>query len=177
MWFGKVFVDVARRLERLYDALETGKLELSDLAPRIQLLRQRQDQLQSAKEELQDRFADRKLELADLKLVREYFEDLRNVLLQSSLAERKAFIRSFVKEVKATSKEVELLYTIPLLPKGIVQDRAEVLSIVQLGSRCRSRTCETLINNKDCARCLKQSRMCDTLPQNGKIGKPKAVAT
>ena len=32
--------DVDRRLERLYDALETRKLRLMDLAPRIQQLRQ-----------------------------------------------------------------------------------------------------------------------------------------
>ena len=38
-------VDVDRRLERLYDALETGKIQLADLAPRIQQLRQRREQL------------------------------------------------------------------------------------------------------------------------------------
>ena len=32
-------VDVNHRLERLYDALETSRLELSDLTPRIQVLR------------------------------------------------------------------------------------------------------------------------------------------
>ncbi len=36
-------IDVGRRLERLYDALETGKIQLADLAPRIQRLRQRQE--------------------------------------------------------------------------------------------------------------------------------------
>ncbi|GAG98446.1 unnamed protein product, partial [marine sediment metagenome] len=40
--------NVNQRLERLYDALETGSLQLSDLAPRIQRLRQRQEQLHSA---------------------------------------------------------------------------------------------------------------------------------
>jgi len=37
------------RLERLYHALETGKLRLDGLAPRIQQLRYRQEQLQSKK--------------------------------------------------------------------------------------------------------------------------------
>lgn len=31
--------DVHRRLGRLYDAIETGKVEINDLAPRIQALR------------------------------------------------------------------------------------------------------------------------------------------
>jgi len=35
--------DVNRRLERLYDALETGKIQLVDLAPRIQQLRQQRE--------------------------------------------------------------------------------------------------------------------------------------
>ena len=33
--------DVNNRLERLYDALETGKIQIADLAPRIQQLRLR----------------------------------------------------------------------------------------------------------------------------------------
>jgi site-specific DNA recombinase len=35
--------DLDRRLERLYDALETGTIQLADLAPRIQQLRQRRE--------------------------------------------------------------------------------------------------------------------------------------
>ena len=37
--------DVNRRLERLYDAIETGKLDLDDMVIRIRELRSRQDQL------------------------------------------------------------------------------------------------------------------------------------
>jgi len=54
--------------------------------------------------------------------------------MQSSLAERRAFIRSFVKEVRVTDGKVLLLYKIPLPPEKIVKDWAEVLSIVQNGS-------------------------------------------
>ena len=45
--------------------------------------------------------------MADLKIVEDYAEELRNLLSNSSLAEQKAFIRSFVKEVKVTDKKVE----------------------------------------------------------------------
>jgi len=44
------------RLEKLYDALETGKIGLDDLSPRIQQLRHRQEQLQSQKWELEALF-------------------------------------------------------------------------------------------------------------------------
>ena len=37
--------DVKNRLSRLYDALEAGKIELNDLAPRIKELRARQKEL------------------------------------------------------------------------------------------------------------------------------------
>ncbi len=38
--------NVNSRLERLYDSLETGLMQVADLAPRIQHLRQRQEQLE-----------------------------------------------------------------------------------------------------------------------------------
>ena len=40
----KELMEANHRLSRLYDALETGKLALDDLAPRIQELRRRQEQ-------------------------------------------------------------------------------------------------------------------------------------
>lgn len=43
--------DVDRRLERLYEALETKKVDLDDLAPRIHELRQRRDLLERARQE------------------------------------------------------------------------------------------------------------------------------
>ena len=49
------------RLERLYDALETGKLRLDDLAPRIKELRYRQEQLQMSRHELEMLLSDTKV--------------------------------------------------------------------------------------------------------------------
>jgi DNA invertase Pin-like site-specific DNA recombinase len=125
--------DVDRRLERLYDALETGKIQLADLAPRIQQLRQRQEQLQTAKWEMEQQLSDRRVELADVETVAHCISDLRNLLNESSLAERKSFVRSFVKEVKVTGDEVLLTYTIPMLPGGVTEEKLPVLSIVHYG--------------------------------------------
>lgn len=41
-------------------------------------------------------------QLADIGLIEKYAEDLKNLLCDSSLAEQKSFIRSFVKEVRIT---------------------------------------------------------------------------
>lgn len=68
-----------------------------------------------------------------MKLVLDYADDLRSLLMNSSLAERKAFIRSFVEEVRVTGDEVVLSYKIPLPPDPLVADKAGVLTIVQLG--------------------------------------------
>ncbi len=140
--------DVNRRLERLYDALESGKFSLNDLSPRIQLLRHREDQLQAARLELEGLLSERRIQLADEKMVRSYVENLRDLLTNSSIAEQKAFIRSFVKEVRVTSKEVVLTYTIPLQPEGPLQETATVLDTVHSGERWGTRTPDTLIKSQ-----------------------------
>jgi len=126
--------DVNRRLERLYDSLETGKLSINDLAPRIQSLRHHQDQLEATREEILELQAGPRAELADIELLVKCVEDLRNLLAQGSLAEQKAFIHSFVKAITVADSEMVLTYTIPLPPEGILQERAGVLPIIQPGS-------------------------------------------
>ena len=132
--------DLNGRLERLYDAIETGKIQLADLAPRIQQLRQRQEQLQKARWELEQQLSDRRIELADMETVTHYVSDLHSLLNEGSLAERKSFIRSFVKEVKVTGDEVLLSYTMPILPRGLSEETLPVLSIVHDGGPLWSRT-------------------------------------
>ena len=131
---------INNRLERLYDALETGKLGLDDVAPRIQQLRYRQEQLQSRKWELETLLSDRRVELANLETVTCYVDDLRNLLEDSSLTDRKSFIRSFVKEVKVTGDEVLLTYTVSLPPQGISEERVGVLCSVHYGGEAGTRT-------------------------------------
>lgn len=53
---------------------------------------------------------------------RETFNRAHNLLRESSLTERRAFIRSFVKEVKVTGDEALLTYTLPLPPEGITKE-------------------------------------------------------
>jgi site-specific DNA recombinase len=127
-------------LERLYDALETGKIQLADLAPRIQQLRQRRERLQAARWEMEQQLSDRRVELADSETVARYVADLHDLLNESSLVERKSFVRSFVKEVKVTGNEALLTYTIPMLPRGIIEEKLPVLSIVHDGGAGGIRT-------------------------------------
>ena len=128
-------VDVNHRLERLYDAIETGKLNLDDLVVRIRELRSRQDQLQARRIEIESHMSDRKVELADLENITRYVDDLHELLKEGSLAERRTFIRSFVKEVRVTGNEALLSYSMPILPEKVTIEKDGVLPTVQYGGR------------------------------------------
>ncbi len=127
--------DTNKRLTRLYDALETNRLGMDDLAPRIQELRRRQIQLLSARAEFEQKLSDRRVYLADMETVTHYVQDLRNLLDESPLMERKSFIRSFIKEARVTGAEVSLIYTIPMSPRRIIGEELAVLPIVHYGGR------------------------------------------
>ena len=84
--------------------------------------------------------SDRKIELADLEAVSRYVGELHDLLREWSLAERGAFIRSFVKEIRVTGNEAVLTYTIPILSEKVTFEKEEILPIVQHGGPSWSRT-------------------------------------
>jgi site-specific DNA recombinase len=134
----KEVADVTQRLDRLYDALETGQIKLEDLAPRIQQLRTRQVQLEATRGELERRLSDTRVELADMETVTNYVEDLRCLLGESSVAERRSFIKSFVKEVRVTDSDVLLTYTMPVANVAPMNNKElGVPPIVQNGGQYR----------------------------------------
>ena len=57
--------------------------------------------------------SDRKMELAGLKTVKGYVNDLGDILDDGPLSDRSAFIRSFAKEIAVTQQEIRLTYTLP----------------------------------------------------------------
>ena len=87
--------------------------------------------------ELEQHLSDKRVELADLATATHYVKDLRNLLSEGSLAEKKAFIRSFLEEVKVTGKEVVLTYIMPLPPEGTIEGQIPVPSIVRHGGQYR----------------------------------------
>ena len=129
----KEIAEVNRRLDRLYDAIETGKVTLDDLSQRIKQLKEQKVKLESQKWELEWQMKARKVELADLETVTQYVNELRDLLTESSIAERKSFIKSFVKEVVVTGDKAELKYTIPLSSDGPLAEDLEVPHIVRFG--------------------------------------------
>ena len=137
--------DANRRLERLYDALETGKVALDNLSPRITQLRQRLQQLQSTRSELEGSLSDKRVELADMETVTGYVSDLRNLLEESPFPERRSFIKSFVKDVQVTGNQVLLTYTIPMQPHKTKGELIEVPLIGHYGGAEGTRTPDFLL--------------------------------
>jgi hypothetical protein len=54
----------------------------------------------------------RKVELADYKTIKRYMKDLKKLLMENKLLEKRAFIKSFTKEVNVHDKKASLKYTI-----------------------------------------------------------------
>ena len=141
-------VDATRRLERLYDAIETGKIGLDDVAPRIRELRGRCDKIGVRKEELRMLLATQTPEVPAPEEVAEYAADLRNILQGGSLTEKKAFIRSFVTDIRITGDAAKLTYTLPVSTRGTREETVPVLAIVHHGGLHRTRTCSLLIKSQ-----------------------------
>jgi hypothetical protein len=65
--------------------------------------------------------------------VTRYAQDLCNLLSNSSLAEKKSSIKSFVNGVRVTGDKVLLNYTIPLPPRRLTVEEMPVLPTVHYG--------------------------------------------
>jgi len=79
--------------------------------------------------------SDRKVELVDLEGITDCVDDLRELLTEGSMMERRTFIRGFVKELEVTGNEVVLNYTMPLLPDNLNVEKEVVPPIVHLDGR------------------------------------------
>ena len=91
--------DIDRRLDRLYDALETGNLDLDSPAPRIRDLNEERDLVQRARTEVEETLVEGRVELVSREVVLEYLLDFREALEYSSVVERRAFLRSFIRSM------------------------------------------------------------------------------
>ena len=135
--------DVNSRLERLYDALETGEFTSQNLAPRITALLQKTAELQQAEVDAEEPLQNRIVEFSDPKTVVVYVEDLKSLLRHSSIVEQRTFLKSFVQKIEVAQSDVTIEYMMPLpddLRRNPSTESLPVLSSVQNGSPCRIRT-------------------------------------
>jgi site-specific DNA recombinase len=138
---------VHSKLTKLYAALETGKIDIEDLAPRIKELRTQESDLEEKRNELLDRMNDEGPTLLDLKAVQEYASSLKTLLGSSSFIEQKSFLRSFVERVELNEPQITIDYTMPLPTDGLTTTE-EVLCINKAGSPGRTRTYNLAVNSR-----------------------------
>ena len=139
-----------QKLLRLYVALETGKLELDDLAPRIKELRAEQTGLLRAREEALTELGDAEPKGLSGEQVLAYARDLKAVLSKGTVMEQKSFLRSFIKTIEFEPGQVAIDYVIPM-PLEREEDRTsqrEVLSFDRLGSPSWIRTNNLAVNSR-----------------------------
>ena len=125
--------DVGIRLSKLYDALETEKLSLDDLAPRIKELRIRQDELRKARLLVEAAKVTRVVRHVDAKIVKAYARDLECLIGEVDVLESKAFLRSFIKRIEIDGGSAKIHYTLPMPPDGKTKESLGVLPMVTFG--------------------------------------------
>ena len=103
------------------------------LAPRIKALFEKKEQLQQATAEAKEVLSWHIVELADPEVVREYAQDLKALLEESSIMEQKAFLKSFVERIEVDNSEIKVIYTIPMPPGNPLAETLGVLPSVHNG--------------------------------------------
>jgi len=132
--------NLKQRLSHHYEALETGLLVVSDVAPRIQELRNEIDELESRKLQLEIDLQSQKCREVGLEQVLEYSTKLRNTLRIGSIEERRAFLSGLIEYITVSEAEIEIVYRVPLPEEETGEDVSPVLHSVLSGGGGGSRT-------------------------------------
>jgi hypothetical protein len=127
--------DIDSRLGKLYDALETGEFKSGELAPRIEALSQKKEELQRAKAEAEEALHYNAVDMADPQVVRDYVDDLRGLLERSSIIEQRGFLKSFVGRIEVGDSQVKMYYTVPMPPSSLPEETVGVIPFVHHGQR------------------------------------------
>ena len=108
------FIEVRRRLDRVWHVIENSDLDISDATSRIREHRERQEKLEIAAEEARALISERRAVLDNVDTIAAFAEDMSEFLMTSGITESRAFIKSFVKEIKVKPGKATVYYTIPI---------------------------------------------------------------
>ena len=84
------------------------------------------------------------VEEVDINIVKSYTRDLKSLLEESDITERKAFLRSFIRRIEIDKDKVMVHYHLPLPNNENRKAAEEVLPIVTLGGAGEARTPDLL---------------------------------
>jgi site-specific DNA recombinase len=125
--------DVNLRLDRLYDALETGKLNLDELAPRIKELKVRHNDLEQNLAELRNSLTAEGMWHVDKEQVKAYANNLQKLLTEIEVVRSKTILRSFIDRITIGESSGCIRYRLPIPQAWSEQDSFSVLPIEPLG--------------------------------------------
>jgi hypothetical protein len=75
----------------------------------------------------------REVELVDLQTMTSYISEMHDILREGSLTERRAFVRSIIKEIKVLGDQAVITYSLPIPPEKVAAGGDLVPRIVQCG--------------------------------------------
>ena len=104
--------DMKKRLGRIWNAIETTDIEMSDASDRIKEHRERKEKLEIAAEEARALLAQRKHFLDSADVIASYAEEMSEFLKTSELTETRAFVHSFVKEIEVKPGRAAIVYSL-----------------------------------------------------------------
>ena len=139
---------VEQKLEHVYAALESGKVDIDDLAPRLKDLRAEQRELNEKRDEALDDMNQGGQTPFDTILMEHYVHDLGTLLQSASFLESKTFIGTFIRRIDFDKEQVGIEYTLPIPAGGELTATKEFLSIREDGSPSRIRTYDLAVNSR-----------------------------
>ena len=91
--------EVRQRMDRLWQLVEKTEMTVEDILPRIRHHQENQERLERAADEARMELKARLAGVQDAEVVAAYAREMGEWLLESGLAETKAFLRTFVRQI------------------------------------------------------------------------------
>ncbi|MDD5644713.1 MAG: recombinase family protein [bacterium] len=139
---------------KLYNSLETGKLDVDDLAPRIKEIKAQIDTLETKRNEVIEEIQAPSSLPFNAKNLKDYVQDLADLLSKGSIVEQKSFLRSFIERIVVNHPEAEVFYNIPIINNKGRTSKSEVLPMLQIGSPGWTRTSDLMVNSHPLSKLL-----------------------
>ena len=120
--------------------METGKLSLYDLAPRIKDLKAKQDHLSEVRLQVEAEIVVEQVQPVDVEIVKSYAQNLSSLLEEAEVSEPKNFVKSFIKRIDIEGNQIVVSYSLPMPPDGNSREGIKVPSFVTLSGEGGTRT-------------------------------------
>jgi len=132
IYLDHTLADKKKRVDKLFDTIETSDLDISDITPRIKRLNGEIEKLEEDRARLEAKLSQRDFPDLDDEELKPYIKDFTRILSMGSLFEQKSFIRSFIKRIWIDYPTATIEYTVPI-NKGNGPDngKKEVLALAK----------------------------------------------